>query len=129
MNKNYKKFAPAGLYLSLIAAAVALGLYIVQRAMSLPLQISLGVIVLGLALAIFLDPQKAKEAITGRQGRNTSNAFIMVVAVLGILVVVNYLGNTYTKRWDLTTDKMNSLTPETLEILGTLSSKVEVTGF
>jgi ABC-type uncharacterized transport system involved in gliding motility auxiliary subunit len=129
MNKNYKKFAPAGLYLSLIAAAVTLGLYIVQRKMSLPLQISLGLIVLGLALAIFLDPQKAKETFTGRQGKNTSNAFFLVFAVLGILVVLNYLGSSNTKRWDLTEDKKNSLTPETLNIINTLPSKVTVTGF
>lgn len=129
MNKNYRKFAPAGLYLSLIAAAVSLGLYIVQRQMSLPLQISLGSIVLGLALTILLDPQKAKETFTGRQGKNTSNTVLLVIAVLGILVVLNYLGNTNSIRWDLTEDKQNSLTNESIDILKTLPSKVMVTGF
>lgn len=126
---NYKKFAPYGLYLSLLAAAASLGLFIVQRKMTLPLQISLAVIVLGLALAVFLDPQKAKETITGRQGKNTSNAFLMVVAVLGILVVLNYLGNTYSRRWDLTEDKQNSLAQESLQILEKLPSKVSVVGY
>ncbi len=129
MNKDFKKFAPAGLYLSLIAAAVSLGLYVVERKISLPLQISLGIIVLGLALTVFLDPQKAKEAITGRQGRNSSNAFLMVVAVLGILAVINYLGYTNPKSWDLTEGQKNSLTPETIEILNKLPSKVTITGF
>ncbi|HEX7555516.1 MAG TPA: GldG family protein, partial [Leptolinea sp.] len=129
MNKNYKNLAPFGLYLSLIAAAVALGLYIIQRNMSLPLQISLGVIILGLALTILLDPQKAKEYLTGRQGKNTSNALLMIFAVLGILIVLNYLGYANTIRWDLTEGKVNSLTPETLKILETLPAKVTVTGF
>jgi hypothetical protein len=52
-HKTKKDRAPPGLYLSLIAAIVALGLYVVQRQWNLPLQIALGVIVIGLALAIF----------------------------------------------------------------------------
>lgn len=129
MNQNFKKFAPVGLYLSLIAAVVALGLYIVQRQFNLPLQIALGVVVLGFALAVLLDPQKTREFFTGRQGKNTSNALLLSIAVLGILVVINYLGFTNTKRWDLTEDKQNSLTPESLSILESLNSKVTVTGF
>lgn len=126
---NLKKYAPAGLYFSQIAAAVSIGLFVVQRKMSLPLQISLGCIVLGLALFIFMDPQKAKEAVSGRQGRNTSNTLLMTIAVLGIVVVVNYLGFTNSKKWDLTENQQNSLTSETLEIINALPSKVGVTGF
>ncbi len=129
MDDKTKKFAPIGLYLSLAAAAVSLGLYVVQRQWNLPLQIALGVIVLGLALAIFLDPEKAKELLTGRQGRNTSNALVMGIAVLGIIVVINYLGNNNSKRWDLTEEQKNSLAPETVEILTKLPSKATVTGF
>ncbi|MEI8130809.1 MAG: Gldg family protein [Leptolinea sp.] len=129
MKQSYKKLAPIGLYLSLISAAVALGLYIVQRQFNLPLQIAIGVVVLGFALAVLLDPQNTKEFFTGRQGKNTSNAFLMIVAVLGILVVINYLGYANTKRWDLTEGKQNSLTPESLSILESLPSKVTVTGY
>lgn len=129
MNKNYRKFAPVGLYLSLIAAAVSLGLYIVQRTVDLPLQISLGIILLGLAIAILLDPQRAKEVFTGRQAKNTSNTFFMGIAVLGILVIINYLVYNNSKRWDLTEGKQNSLAPETIEILSRLPSKVNVTGY
>jgi ABC-type uncharacterized transport system involved in gliding motility auxiliary subunit len=129
MDNNMKKFAPAGLYLTLIAAAVSVGLFIVQRKMSLPLQISLGCIVLGLALYVFLDPKNAKEMITGRQGRNTSNTLLMTIAILGIVVVINYLGNTNSTKWDLTENLQNSLTPETLAIIKALPAKVNVTGF
>ena len=55
--------------------------------------------------------------------------FSLIIAVLGILVVVNYLGVTNTRRWDLTTDKQNSLTQESLAILDSLPSNVTVTGF
>lgn len=129
MKKILQKFAPYGLYLSIAAALTALGVYVLQREVNLALQISLAVIVLGIALFIFLDPEKAKEYVTGRQGKNTSNALLMTIAVLGILVVVNYLGNSYSKRWDVTQDKNNTLTVETLDILKKLPSNVMVTGF
>ncbi len=129
MDNKLKKFAPVGLYLSLIAAAVSIGIYILHRQMTVPLQVSLAFIVLGLALFILLDPERAREMATGRQGKNTSNILIMTTAVLGILVVLNYLGNNHSVRWDLTEDKVNSLTPETLEILNSLPSKVSITGF
>lgn len=129
MDKKIKRFAPVGLYISGLAAAISLGLYILQRQMTLALQVSLVSIILGVALFIFMDPEKAKEIITGRQGKNSSNTFLMTIAVLGILIVINYLGNNHSVRWDFTEDKVNSLTPETLEILDSLSSKVAITGF
>ncbi len=129
MNKKLQKFAPYGLYLSIAAAVTALGMYVLQREVTLALRISLAVIILGIALFIFLDPEKAKEYVTGRQGKNTSNVMLMTIAVLGIVVVVNYLGNSYSKRWDVTQDKNNTLTVETLEILKKLPSNVMVTGF
>jgi ABC-type uncharacterized transport system involved in gliding motility auxiliary subunit len=129
MNKKLKQFAPYGLYLSIAAALTALSLYVLQREVTLALRIALAVIVLGIALFIFLDPEKAKESITGRQGKNTSNALLMTIAVLGIVVVINYLGNSYSKRWDITQDKNNTLTVETLDILKKLPSNVMVTGF
>lgn len=69
MNKKLKQFAPYGLYLSIAAALTALSLYVLQREVTLALRIALAVIVLGIALFIFLDPEKAKESITGRQGK------------------------------------------------------------
>lgn len=129
MNNNLKKLAPYGLYLSIAAAFTALGIYIVQREFNLPLRIAVSVIILGIALFIFFDPDKAKEYVTGRQGKNTSNVVLMTIAVVGILVVVNWLGNTYTKRWDITQDKNSTLTEETLDILKKLPSNVSVTGF
>lgn len=129
MDKNIKRFASVGLYISGLAAAISLGLYILQRQMTLALQVSLVSIVLGIALFIFMDPEKAKEIVTGRQGKNSSNTFLMTIAVLGILIVINYLGNNHSVRWDFSEDKINSLTPETLEILDSLPSKVAITGF
>ena len=125
MKLNRKQLAPYGLYLALLAALVSGGLYLVRRAFDLPLQISLGLVVVGIALFALLDPQKLKESLAGRQARYGSNAFILFVAFLGILIVINYVVAQNSPRWDLTEDKTNTLAQETLETLATLSEPVK----
>jgi ABC-type uncharacterized transport system involved in gliding motility auxiliary subunit len=129
MKPTWKKFAPFGLYLCLAALLVAGGLYIVQHTFSIYIQISLAVAVIGLAAFVLIDPQHTKELLTGRQARYGSNALISVLAVLGILIVVNYLGVQNPKRWDLTSDKANTLAPETIQTLQKMPSKVTATAF
>lgn len=58
MDTKWRRMAPLGLYLSLLAALTAIGLYIVQREWNLPLQISLAVFVIGLAVFAVLDPEE-----------------------------------------------------------------------
>ena len=129
MNTTTKRFAPFGLYLAILAALGAAGLYIVERQFDLPLQILLGLIVIGLAVYAILDPDGVRRSLTGRQARYGSNVLVMILAFVGILVVINYLGYTYTKRWDLTADKTNTLAPETLNTLKALPSPVRADAF
>ena len=129
MKPEWRRFAPLGLYLALLAALAAAGLYIVQRAWNLPVQISLGLVVLGLALFALLDPDKVRQAFSGRQARYGSNALILTVAFIGVLVVVNYLVFKNSKRWDLTTDKEFTLAKETIERLKNLPEDVKATAF
>lgn len=129
MRGKYERFAPLGLYLSLAAAVAALVIYILQRSFALPLQICLGLIILGLAASVLLAPRKAKEFFTGRQARYGSNVLVSFLAILGIVVVLNVLANNNSKRWDITADKEHSLAPETLDILSKLSSPVKAQAF
>ncbi|MCI0521471.1 MAG: GldG family protein [Chloroflexi bacterium] len=129
MKPQWRRFAPWGLYLALAAALVSLGLYIVQRQWNLALQISLGVILLGIALFALLDPMRARQALTGRQARHGSNALVLTLAFVGILVVVNYLAYKNSQRWDLTEGKENTLAVETLDTLATLPEAVEAQAF
>lgn len=124
MKHNLHRFAPVGLVIAGLAALVSFGLYIVFRLFDLRLQISLGFIVIGLAIYILLDPQKALATITGRQARHGTNSFLMAAAVIGIVVVINYLVSQYSKQWDLTEDKQNTLATETISTLESLPSKV-----
>jgi ABC-type uncharacterized transport system involved in gliding motility auxiliary subunit len=129
MNSKWRRFAPLGLYLAGLAALVSIGLFIVQREWNLYIQISLGLLVIGLAAFSVLDPERVRVAITGRQARYGSNALVMSVAFIGILVVVNYLVYKNPKRWDLTEDKQNTLAKETLDTLKSLPSNVAAEAF
>ncbi len=114
---------------SLAALIVAAGLYIVQHQWNLYLQISLGLFVIGLAVFVVLDPDSIRKLVTGRQARYGSNALILTIAFLGILVVVNYLAYKNTKRWDLTADQSNTLAEETVDVLKSLPDSVVAKAF
>jgi len=129
MKPEWRRFAPIGLFISLAAALVSLGLYIVQREFSLYLQVGLALVVVGLALFAALDPDRVRKALTGRQARYGSNALVLTLAFLGILVVVNYFVYGNSKRWDLTEDKQNTLTQETLDTMAALPEPVTALAF
>ena len=138
-----RQFAPIGLWLAgvaLLATVVFLafkllasaGLYLPPNAkqLNLFLLISAGVTILGLALFALLDPQRVREFLTGRQARYGSNATVMLIASIGILVVINLIVYQSTvKPLDLTEDKSNSLAPETLDVLKSLPTTVQATAF
>jgi len=128
-SNNWRRFAPVGLYLSLFAALAALVFYVLQRQFSLGVQISLGVIVIGVALYAILDPARVRTIATGRQARYGSNALVLSLAFVGILVVINLIVNNYSKQWDLTTSKSNTLAPETIQALQKLTQPVTALAF
>jgi ABC-type uncharacterized transport system involved in gliding motility auxiliary subunit len=129
MNRNLRRFAVIGLVIAGIATLVSISLFIVQRAFNLPLQISLGFIILGLALYVLLDPERTRELLTGRQARHGSNAFLMSFAFIGIVVVINFFVYNNSRRWDLTEGQQNTLTPETLETLKSLAAPVKAEAY
>ncbi|MGZ9226484.1 MAG: DUF7088 domain-containing protein, partial [Anaerolineales bacterium] len=94
------------------------------------LLISTGVILLALALYAVLEPDRISRFISGRQARYGSNALIMIIAFIGILIVGNVLAyqNPVTLA-DLTEDKVNTLAPELVAALEKLPEKIIATGF
>ncbi|MGA2502952.1 MAG: Gldg family protein [Anaerolineales bacterium] len=138
-----KKFAVIGLWVSGVAFLAVLVLLLVKLlalakiytlpnvpAFSWALAISAALIVLGLAFFALLDPQRVRVLLTGRQARYGSNAAIMLLAFVGILLVINIfvLQNPGTP-FDFTEDKQNSLANVTLDTLKTLPSSVQATAF
>ena len=94
------------------------------------LLVSAGLIVLGLAAYAIMEPDRVRRFFTGRQARYGSNALVMSIAFVGILIVGNILAyqNPFTVA-DLTEDKTNTLSPELTSALKTLPAKVTATGF
>jgi ABC-type uncharacterized transport system involved in gliding motility auxiliary subunit len=94
------------------------------------LLISAGLVILGLALYAILEPDRVRRFFTGRQARYGSNALIMTIAFLGILIVGNVLAFQNPKQvLDLTEDNVNTLSPELTSALETLPESVTATGF
>src|SRR5512138_1306887 len=92
--------------------------------------VSGGLIILGLAAYAIMEPDRVRRFFTGRQARYGSNALIMSIAFLGILIVGNVLAyqNPY-KVADMTEDKTNTLSSELVGIVSNLPEKVTATGF
>ena len=94
------------------------------------LLISAGLIILGLAAYAIMEPDRVRRFFTGRQARYGSNALIMTIAFLGILIVGNVLAFQNPKQvLDLTEDNVNTLSPEMSNALATLPEKVTATAF
>jgi ABC-type uncharacterized transport system involved in gliding motility auxiliary subunit len=126
-NRSVYRWIAIGIALASLLAAIVL--YIIQRQWNLYLQITVGVFIIGLAVAVVLDPDSFRQLVTGRQARYGSNALIITGAFLGILIVVNYLGYKNTKQWDLTADKSNTLANETIDVLKSLPGTVDAKAF
>ncbi len=137
-----RAFAPAGLWISglavliivitlIIKLLIYIGIYSPpnQKTIGLVLWISLGITVIGLALYALLDPQRIRELLTGRQARHGSNAAIMLVAFVLILVIINTLIYQNPTQWDWTEGKQNTLASETIDTLNALPATVQAIGF
>ena len=139
---SLKQYAPAGLWLSGVAVLVVIitlivkllvfiGLYTPpdQKIINLILWISVGVAVIGPALYALFDPQRIREFLSGRQARHGSNAIIVLVAFILILVVINAIVYQNPIQWDWTEGKQNTLAPETVDTLKALPAPVHAIGF
>jgi ABC-type uncharacterized transport system involved in gliding motility auxiliary subunit len=64
-----------------------------------------------------------------RQARLGTAAAVSVLAVLGILVAINYIGSRQNKRWDLTEARQYSLSDQTIKVLQSLDRPLSVMVF
>ncbi len=139
-----QRYAPAGLWLAGIALLVGIvvlaikliafmGIYApTDEARKIINSVGIGSLatfVLGLALFALLDPKRIRMIIQGRQAKHGSNAFITLIAVAGILFVVNLIAYQNPKAMDWTQDKSHTLAPETIATLEALPEPVEAIGF
>lgn len=142
------KYAVIGLIVALVACIStgllasanlfgAIGMFTLpeenQNVVDIALQVSVGLIIIGLAASAILNPDAVRRFVTGRQARYGSNSLILALAFVGILIAANYIVFNNTdllgSPWDFTEDKTNTLAPETLDILASLDEPVLATAF
>ncbi|MGH9700918.1 MAG: DUF7088 domain-containing protein, partial [Candidatus Acidiferrales bacterium] len=85
-----------------------------------------GVLVLASIVVGFGGIIKFFSKRSSQLGTNTS---ILVLAVIGILIVINYLGFQHHKRFDLTSEKLYTLSDQTRKIVGGLKQDVDIFHF
>jgi ABC-type uncharacterized transport system involved in gliding motility auxiliary subunit len=72
---------------------------------------------------------RARRIVGRRQVRYGTNATIMTIAFIAILILLNIVAERNHVRWDLTEEGRFSLSPETLTIIENLEQPVEIIGF
>lgn len=129
MESSYKRFAPYALAVGLAGLVFAAGAALIQRQFTVWVQASLAVGLMGLALAMLFNPSAIQTWMGGRQARYGGNVVVMALALLGILIIVNYISVRNPKRWDWSQDQLHTLAPETLAVLKQLPAPVQAVGF
>jgi ABC-type uncharacterized transport system involved in gliding motility auxiliary subunit len=129
MGSSLRRYAPIAVVVGLLGLLAAAAVWLLQRQFNVYVQVSLAVGLLGLAVAILLDPGTVQNWAGRRQARYGGNVLVMVLALLGILILANYVAAKNAKQWDLTANKINTLAPETLTVLQQLPGPVKALGF
>ena len=129
MNINQKEVSK---FAGIIGAALLIGGYVrynIQEVWSWPnlsLVIAGGVLLLASAV---LNIKSIIQFFSGRTGRLGANTALLSIAVLTILVVLNFLGYRHHKRFDLTEEKLYTISEQSKKILGGLQKDVKVIKF
>lgn len=79
--------------------------------------------------SIALGFQRIVGYFSKRSSQLGTNTAILTLAVIAILVVANYLGNQYHKRFDLTTEKLYTLSDQTKTLMKGLKKDVTIVRF
>ncbi len=122
----------ATVLLALVKGTMALKMFTPENpdSYTMALTISAGITILGLAVYAMLAPDNVRKFLTGRQARYGSNALVLILAFVGIIIVANYLGfKNPVDPWDLTEDKQNTLSPEMISVLENLPEKISATAY
>jgi ABC-type uncharacterized transport system involved in gliding motility auxiliary subunit len=84
-----------------------------------------GFVVVGL----MFDYRMYYEFLTMRTTKHGLNMGAMILIVLVLLVCVNYLAALHNKSWDLTQEKLNSLSDESTSVMNNLKDDIEIKVF
>ena len=121
---------------SAVAAVVGIGALvlggILYPAVDEVRDFSVTLLIIGAVLlfsALVISPRTVGKFLIGRQGRFGANVVVMTVAFFAIVVLINFLVDRNTSRFDVTATRVFSLAPQTTQVLDKLNSKVRANVF
>lgn len=79
--------------------------------------------------AILIDYKFFIEFFTMRTTKHGLNMGSLILICLGLVVVLNYFSARHNLVWDLTSEKLNSLSKESQKVIDTLKSEIEIKAF
>ncbi|MGH7349908.1 MAG: GldG family protein [Candidatus Rokuibacteriota bacterium] len=82
-----------------------------------------------LLLSLVLNAGEARAAMGTRTARYGAGAAVMALLALGVVVAANAISMRHHVRWDLTENKRNSVSPQTIQVLRTLKAPVNAIAF
>ncbi len=80
-------------------------------------------------LAVVLNGGKLRGLLGRRAARYGAGALVLILLALGITVFANALSLRHSTRWDLTENRRNTLSPQTVQILRNLKAPVQAIAF
>jgi len=91
----------------------------------------IGVVLIGAAVASSLDALRERMASgeARRVGKYGTSALLGTALTIAIICMLAFVSTRYSKRFDLTEQKVNSLSEQSLELLERLEQDVQVTAF
>jgi len=115
--------------LGVIAFVGGIGLYLVLGQFNRDVIVLLAVAIACWIYAALERPERTVQAFSGRGVRYGSNTAVMAVAFIAILVLVNYLANRFSDRFDLTQNQVFTLSPMSVQVVHELKQPVHVLAF
>jgi ABC-type uncharacterized transport system involved in gliding motility auxiliary subunit len=82
-----------------------------------------------LLLSVALNAGAVYAALTTRTARYGAGAAVMGLLALGVVVAANAISLKHSTRWDLTENKRNSVSPQTIQVLRALKAPVNAIAF
>jgi ABC-type uncharacterized transport system involved in gliding motility auxiliary subunit len=127
---NGAMIAPWALGIGVLCLIGALITYLIRQALDVYFYVPLLLGFVGILAFAFLDPDRVQTWLGSRQAKYGTNLVITSLALVAIVVVINYIvyqASTQTTLWvDLTEDKKNSLSDETIRTMHTLAEPIEI---
>ncbi len=132
-NFAWASLAPYLLIIGILSTFIALIAYLIRGSVDVYVYLPLLIGIVGILSFALLDPDRIQHWMGSRQARFGTSMVIMSVALVGIVVAVNYIvyqESTRTTLWvDLTESKANTLSPETIRTLHTLTDPITIRAY